>query len=420
MIQKGTHTFLGIRTSRPVQRGLRTVSVFVVISLLSFLLANDRPLAVQYKGYWLFPAFSAKHVATIDDKEALNYDMGRQWKTLPYTRALFAPCAWSANTIDSDNAPRVSPFDQQSFYGGPMPLRFRHWLGTTQNGNDVLSCLIHGAAISISIGIFSMLIASFIGITLGACAGYYQNREAKTNWLHLLVLIAGVLLAWFYGFETRSIALSEAFEAGGIIILWEVGLSVMAFLTLLWLFHRLGKWLGSIVFKENRLSLPVDSVVSKLIEVLNSIPALLFIIALSIIARPSYYTLILIIGALSWTQIARLTRAEYLRAASLDYVNACKAIGLTDTRILWRHILPNALPVILVQVVFGMAGAVMAEASLSFIGVGVPPDVMSWGALLNEAKDHFSSWWLVLGPGLCIFLLILAYHSIANNLTKKQ
>lgn len=414
-----TYAFYGRRVGKPMWRGLLTVSAFAIIALLSSLLANDRPLTVQYKGQWLFPAFSSKHAIVID-KETVNYDMGRQWKTLPYTRALFAPCAWSANTIDNDNAPRVGPFDTQHFYDGNMPLRFRHWLGTTQNGNDVLSCLIHGAAISISIGVFSMLIASLIGIMLGACAGYYQNTQAKTSWLHLLFLSAGLVLAWFYGFEARSLALSEAFASGSIAVLWQVTFSMAIFIGTLWLFHRIGKSLGRLVWKDNALNLPVDSIVSKLIELLNSIPALLFIIAVSVIARPSYYTLILIIGALGWTQIARLTRAEYLRAASLDYVSACKAIGLTDARILWKHILPNALPVILVQVVFGMAGAVMAEASLAFIGVGVPPDVISWGALLNEAKDHFSSWWLILGPGFCIFLLILAYHSIANNLTKKQ
>jgi len=125
------------------------------------------------------------------------------------------------------------------------------------------------------------------------------------------------------------------------------------------------------------------------IEILNSIPSLLLIIAISAISKPSYTLLIYIIGFLSWTNIARLTRAQVLKTKQLDFIIASKAIGMRDFQIILKQILPNIFPVILVQIVFGMAGAVLIEASLSYIGVGIPINTITWGSLLNEARDHF-------------------------------
>ena len=159
-----------------LRHSFRILFVFIGIVALAPFMANDKPLAIKYKGEWLFPAFSFKHQFPISENETLNYHMGKEWKNLPADFAVFAPCSWSPNTIDADNAPRKGPFDAQFMStknGEPvsLPLKFRHWLGTTQNGNDVLSCLVHGTKISLSVGIFSMLIAAFLGISLGAAAG---------------------------------------------------------------------------------------------------------------------------------------------------------------------------------------------------------------------------------------------------------
>jgi peptide/nickel transport system permease protein len=130
-------------------------------------------------------------------------------------------------------------------------------------------------------------------------------------------------------------------------------------------------WIGNYIDRklktDSKINFPVDIVISRVIEILNSIPSLLLIVALSAIAKPSYTLLILIIGFLSWTSIARLTRAEYLKAKQLDYITACKAIGMSNYRIIIKHILPNVFPLLLVQLLFGLAGAVLIEASLSFI-----------------------------------------------------
>lgn len=411
-----------LNKNRGLKRCTRVLMFFVIVAILAPVLANDKPLFCNYKGTWLFPAFSWKRSATIDHT-VLNYNMGKDWKHLDADIVLFAPCAWSPATLDHDNAPRKSPFGKQwiSSKNGDrtsLPLAYRHWLGTTQNGQDVLSMLIHGTAIAIGVGFAGMLIAALIGISLGAFAGYFSDNNLRIGPLQTLALFAGIFFTWFYCCVIRGDKLAEAFNQGGI---WLI-------LRLLFLCYVALKTIGGLVwiagYTEQRLKIayrmrfPIDTIVSKSIELLNSVPTLLLIIALSAFARPSYSLLIIIIGLLGWTSIARITRAEYLKARSLEYVIAAKALGLKNRRILFRHILPNVMPVILIQIVFGMGSAVLAEASLSFLGIGVPSDSASWGSLLNEGRDHFSSWWLVVFPGASLCILMLLYNRIATELSR--
>lgn len=423
---KDTHTYHDMRSAldknKSLKRCLRALVFLVIVALLAPLLANDKPLFCRYKSAWLFPAFSGKRTVVTGDT-SLNYNMGKDWKQLDADIILFPPCAWSPGTLDPDNAPRKSPFDKQwlshkNGSPGPLPLRYRHWLGTTQNGQDVLSILIHGTAIAIGIGFASMLIAALIGVCLGAFAGYFSDHGLRLGPLQVLALLAGIFFTYFYCCVIRGYKLAEAFNEGGI---WFI-------LRLLFLAYVALKTIGGLVwiaaYIERKLKIsyrfrfPMDTLVSKSIELLNSVPSLLLIIALSAFARPSYSLLIIIMGLLSWTAIARITRAEYLKAKNLEYVIAAKALGMKNRRILFRHILPNAMPLILTQVVFGMGGAVLAEASLSFLGIGVPHESASWGSLLNEGRDHFSSWWLVVFPGACLCLLMLLYNKIAMELSK--
>jgi peptide/nickel transport system permease protein len=408
--------------NRAFKRACQVFGVFVIVVILAPFIANDKPLVCNYQGQWLFPAFSWKQQVILPNQEIMHYNMGREWKLKNYDFAIFAPCAYSPNTIDADNAPRKSPFDKQLLESSnkklvPLPLKYRHWLGTTQNGTDVLSGIIHGTKIALSVGIFSMLIAALFGIGLGASAGYFGNNALKIGYVQIILLIISLGIAWFYGFVVRTSSLSNAFQQGGIYLIMQLFLSFCICGIIIYLFSFIGKRIDTNLKLSKNLHLPVDAIVSRLIEILNAIPSLLLIITLSAIAKPSYTVLICIIGFLSWTNIARLTRTEFQKTKQLDYITSCKAIGMSDFRVMYKHILPNVFSLILVQLVFGMAGAVLVEASLSFIGVGVPLDIVTWGSLLNEARDHFSSWWLVLFPGLCVFTLIYIYNKIGKELS---
>jgi peptide/nickel transport system permease protein len=125
----------------------------------------------------------------------------------------------------------------------------------------------------------------------------------------------------------------------------------------------------------------------------------------------------IIIGLTGWMGVARLVRAEVLSIRERDYVMAVRALGASDMRIIFRHILPNAMSPVLVSATLGVAGAILTESALSFLGIGVPPPTPSWGNILTSGKDYIEfAWWLTLYPGLAITVTVLAYYLVGEGI----
>jgi peptide/nickel transport system permease protein len=161
----------------------------------------------------------------------------------------------------------------------------------------------------------------------------------------------------------------------------------------------------------------VDVVISRLIEVMLCVPTLVLILALlAVVDRATVWHTMVVIGLTSWTSIARLMRAEFLKLKTVEYVAAAKAIGATQTRVMFRHILPNALAPVLVPITFGIATAILIENSLSFLGFGSQRPNASWGTLLSSAQKNLEMWWLVVFPGIAIFTTVLAYNLVGEGL----
>jgi len=162
----------------------------------------------------------------------------------------------------------------------------------------------------------------------------------------------------------------------------------------------------------------IDIIISRLTEFFMSIPVLILIIALlAVINKPSIWQIMLVLGVTGWTSICRLTRGEFMKLRTLEYVTAARALGANVPRILFRHILPNAMAPVLVPITFGIAGAILTESGLSLLGLGSPPDTPSWGGLLNRGRENFETmWWLILFPGIAIFTTVLAYNLIGEGL----
>lgn len=162
----------------------------------------------------------------------------------------------------------------------------------------------------------------------------------------------------------------------------------------------------------------IDILLSRLIELVMCIPALVLILALiAILEKTTIWHLMIILGATGWTGIARLTRAEFLKLKEVDYVLAARALGVGRFRIMFRHVLRNALAPILVPITFGIASAIITESALSFLGFGAAPPNPSWGTLLNAGRTTIEqTWWLVFFPGLAIFFTVLAYNLIGEGL----
>jgi len=162
----------------------------------------------------------------------------------------------------------------------------------------------------------------------------------------------------------------------------------------------------------------VDLVFSRLIELVLCIPALVLILALlAVVEHATIWHIMAVIGLTRWTGIARLTRAEFLKLKQMEFITAARAVGAGRIRIMFRHILRNALAPVLVPVSFGIASAILIESGLSFLGFGAPPPNPSWGTVLSTGRETIQqTWWLILFPGGAIFLTVLAYNLIGEGL----
>lgn len=174
-----------------------------------------------------------------------------------------------------------------------------------------------------------------------------------------------------------------------------------------------GSFLGAIAGYYGRAA---DWIVSRLIEVVLCFPFLFLVLGIVALFRPSLATIMIALGLTSWTNEARYVRGELLRIREMEFAQAARASGARDARIIFRHLLPNALAPVLVSASFGVAWAILVESSLSFLGLGVPLPTASWGSILNDARSQMEyAWWLILFPGLAIFTTVAAFNVIGER-----
>jgi peptide/nickel transport system permease protein len=159
--------------------------------------------------------------------------------------------------------------------------------------------------------------------------------------------------------------------------------------------------------------------VSRVIEVMLCFPTFFFILTVTAVMDPKYLSLwsvVLVIGLTTWPSVARYTRAEFLRLRGAEFIEGARALGAGHLRLVVRHMLPNAAGPLIVNATFGMAGAILAEAALSFLGVGIQPPEPSWGGIMSLVTRYWSDWWLGLFPGAAIFAAVLAYNRLGDAL----
>lgn len=412
------------KKNKPAYVSLWILGALALIALFAPVIANDQPLYANYKGHTLFPAFSFENTYELeleDGKvETIQLDIAK-WKQMKLDAVIWAPVPYAPNKSDFLNADFVAPAGKQYFAspeGGmvDMPSRFRHRLGTNKKGEDVLSGLIHASRISLTIGILSMGIATLIGLVLGALAGYFGDRKLVTTRGQFYTFIIGLVLAYYYGFMVRGNTLTDAIGTSGAALLLQLLLSIAIFIAVCYLFYWVGKLIGKLPILNGEKFIPVDSFISRFIEILISIPGMVLIISIAAVAKPSIVNLMLIIGLTRWTGIARFTRAEFLKIKNLEYIQAGQSLGFSEARIIFKHALPNGVAPALVAIAFGVAAAILIESSLSFLGVGVPPDVVTWGSLISSGRQNFAAWWLVIFPGVAIFITVAVYNLLGEGI----
>ncbi|MDD3296359.1 MAG: ABC transporter permease [Candidatus Omnitrophica bacterium] len=160
-----------------------------------------------------------------------------------------------------------------------------------------------------------------------------------------------------------------------------------------------------------------DTVIMRFVDVMLCIPTFFLILAAIAFLEPNIWIIMAVIGLTSWMGVARLVRAEFLSLKEREFILAARCVGASNFRIIFRHILPNALSPVLVSVVLGVAGAILVESALSFLGIGIQPPTASWGNILASGKDNIEiAWWLSVFPGVAILVTVLAYNLLGEGI----
>ncbi len=384
-------------------------------------IANGRPLYCRIGGETYWPGMRTVFmdpnerfgVPALDAlAEKAQYE---SWKDYSNYDAppVFAPIPFSPGEYSTRQLSGLLP--PGAIQPGQAP-RFKHLLGTDSDGRDIAATLVSGARVALLTGAVAMGMSLLIGLLLGTIAGYFGDERLRVHRGRLWMTILGIPIAYFIAFVLPQYKLSVADSAA----IW--GGSLLLFFGLIWIFNWLGAFLSRWSFFSKQVTLPADLAIMRLAEVFNALPKLIVVVSLSVMMQrqnDSIWLLIALIGVMSWTGVARFVRAELLRIRELDFVTAARGMGLPDWRILFRHALPNAMRPVLVVLAFGVAGAVLLEASLSFLGFGgAGLKGVSWGSLLardNAQTNPVNSWWVMLPPGLIICFTVLAFNALGEK-----
>jgi peptide/nickel transport system permease protein len=197
-------------------------------------------------------------------------------------------------------------------------------------------------------------------------------------------------------------------------MVWGSRISLMVGFVAVGIATALGIFLGALAGYYGRW---VDNLIMRFVDIMLCFPTFFLILAVIAFLEPSIWNIMIVIGVTGWMSVARLVRAEFLSQKERDYAVAERALGAKNFRIIFRHILPNALAPVLVSATLGVAGAILTESALSFLGIGVQPPTPSWGNILTAGKDNIDiAWWLSLYPGMAILITVLGYNLLGEGI----
>lgn len=283
--------------------------------------------------------------------------------------------------------------------------------GTDQIARDVWSGIIYGSRWALLVGFLATLISAIIGLSIGLLAGYYGDKGIKMNiWLFIIMLLCIGLTTFYIHYSNWAFA-------------YKVIIMLLFVMGQFYLFMKIlsNSKIFQGIFDKMTIHIPMDFLMQRLIEIWRAVPALFILLALlAAIKQPTLWTLIIVLGLLRWTGIARLVRAELLHVREQNYIKSAKSLGFSDWHIILKHALPNALTPLFVVFAFSISGAIVLEATISFLGIGLSADTVTWGSMMSAARQNYRAWWLAVFPGVCIFLLLISLNIIGDQLSAKS
>jgi peptide/nickel transport system permease protein len=259
---------------------------------------------------------------------------------------------------------------------------------------------------------------------------FLKNRIAVAGSVVVILLFAASLLApWIAPYDPSDIDLKQVLappspghplgtdQLGRDVLsrmIWGARISLKVGFVATGIAMLIGTILGAVSGYYGRW---VDAVIMRFVDIMLCFPTFFLILAVIAILEPSIWNIMIVIGLTSWMGITRLVRADFISLKERDFVSAARVIGAGDFRIIFVHILPNAMASVLVAATLGIAGAILTESALSFLGIGVQPPTPSWGNILTAGKDNIDiAWWLSLYPGLAILITVLGYNLLGEGI----
>jgi peptide/nickel transport system permease protein len=282
-----------------------------------------------------------------------------------------------------------------------IPPLGTYLLGTDELGRDVFARMLQGSWVSLTVGFVAVGISVLVGIFLGGIAGYYGQLSVgiKDAVVACLCLAGGTALA----FGAVHIGLV-------LVILGLVALPLSLRLSGMATKHPNLEWL-------RRGALSVDTLIMRFVDIMLCFPSFFLILTVVALLPASIYNIMIVIGLTSWMGTTRFVRAEFLSLREQDFVTAARALGVGNLRIIFRHMIPNAVAPVLVSATIGIASAILTEAGLSFLGFGVPPPHATWGNILSDGKNYiFDAPWLTFEPGFAILIVVLSFNLFGEGL----
>jgi peptide/nickel transport system permease protein len=276
--------------------------------------------------------------------------------------------------------------------------------GTDDLGRDVFARMLQGSWVSLTIGFVAVGIAIIIGLFLGGIAGYYGNRHIRVDQLIAGgFLMAGVILL-----------ITDLIWTGVVFLLCGLACILISILTKKSARSKtIPAWARFWYFN----TISIDTLVMRFVDIMLCFPSFFLILTVVALLPPSIWYIMIIIGLTSWMGTTRFVRAEFLSLREQDFVAAARALGLGNFRIIFRHMMPNAVAPVLVSATIGIATAILTEAGLSFLGLGVQPPDASWGNILSGGKGFiFDAPWLTFVPGFAILIVVLSFNLVGEGL----
>ncbi len=285
-----------------------------------------------------------------------------------------------------------------------IPRLSIYLLGTDDLGRDVFSRMLQGAWVSLTVGFVAVGISVLIGIFMGGIAGYYGQQHIRVDHVLLTcIMLTGVAM----------LAVNRITWGAALLILGHAYILYLLITRLTSGKIKLPKSLG--VLHLNTISF--DTLIMRLVDIMLCFPSFFLILTVVALLPASIYNIMIVIGLTSWMGTTRFVRAEFLSLREQDFVAAARALGVSNFRIIFRHMLPNAIAPVLVSATIGIATAILVESALSFLGFGVPPPHATWGNILSGGQNFiFDAPWLTFIPGFSILIVVLAFNLFGEGL----